>query len=85
MSMMVFGYGSTFLGLGEHEDPETKLKAFYIVFKDTGQENRPGPIDETNRPAFLSDEDNVSIDPQDVVFFFNTREQRDRVYDSFNT
>ena len=84
MSMMVFGYGSTFLGLGETIDPESKVKAYYIVFKDTGQENPRGPIEDEDLPEFVRDDDTVDIDPQDVVFYFNTREQRDRVFESFN-
>lgn len=84
MSMMVFGYGSTFMGTGEATSGDGDIKAYYIIFKDTGQENRIGPGDETNRPEFMRDDDSISIDPQDVVFFFNTREQRDRVYRSFN-
>jgi hypothetical protein len=83
MSKMIFGYGSTFLGTGETVS-EDGIKAFYIVFKDTGQENPRGPIADDDLPEFVVD-DHVTPDPfDDVVFYFNTREQRDRVFDSFN-
>lgn len=83
MNKMVFGYGSTFMATGE-EVLEDGIRAYYIIFKDTAQENPVGPIADGDLPEYVVD-DTMEIAPEDVMFFFNTREQRDRVFASFNS
>lgn len=77
MSSKIFGYGSTFMGVGEEGT------AYYIIFKSTDRANPPGLISDENLPDFVQD-GMVNITPDDTIFWFKTEEQRDRVFASFN-
>lgn len=79
MSKMIFGYGST---LKVTLDIDSTPPVYAIVFRDTGQENPIGPttIEESEAKYGPMDQ----INDTDVVFFFASKEQRDRVFDSFN-
>ena len=85
MSKMLFGFGSTFMAVGEKLMKDQQTMAYYIVFRDTGKENQSGPISADRLPDCVSADNTFNFNPEeDIMFFFRTKTQRDRVFDSFN-